>query len=107
MAATVVALALGLALACAAACSRRTPAPHGAVRVAAASDLRFALDEILESFRTAHPDVAVTVTYGSSGNFFAQLVNGAPFDVFLSADIDYPRQLAARRLIVDDRESIG
>jgi molybdate transport system substrate-binding protein len=53
--------------------------------VAAASDLKFALDELLKEFRARHPGTEVQVTYGSSGNFLAQFGNGAPFDVFLSA----------------------
>lgn len=63
------------------------------VAVAAASDLKFALDEVLAEFHKTRPDVRVQVTYGSSGNFFAQLSNQAPFDLFLSADVDYPRRL--------------
>jgi molybdate transport system substrate-binding protein len=64
------------------------------VRVAAAADLKFALDEVITAFERAHRDIHVEATYGSSGNFFAQLCNRAPFDLFLSADIDYPHQLA-------------
>jgi molybdate transport system substrate-binding protein len=62
--------------------------------VAAASDLQSALPAIAAQFEkdTGH---AVAVTFGSSGNFFTQVQNGAPFDVLLSADIDYPRQLEA------------
>jgi molybdate transport system substrate-binding protein len=64
------------------------------VRVAAAADLQFAFDEVRIAFERAHADIRVEATYGSSGNFFAQLVSRAPFDVFLSADMDYPRRLA-------------
>jgi molybdate transport system substrate-binding protein len=75
------------------------PAPW-ALTVAAASDLRYAFDEVAMEFRRQYPSTQVTVTYGSSGTFFAQLQNGAPFDVFLSADISYPRQLAEKGLVL-------
>ncbi|MCU0975136.1 MAG: molybdate ABC transporter substrate-binding protein [Steroidobacteraceae bacterium] len=70
------------------------PSHGGEVRVAAAADLKYAFDEIMLAFRAERPDVAVRVTYGSSGNFYAQLRSRAPFDVFLSADLLYPRRLA-------------
>jgi len=63
------------------------------LRIAAASDLQTALPDIVRDFERSVP-VRVTVSYGSSGTFFAQIQNGAPFDVFLSADVEYPRQLA-------------
>ena len=63
------------------------------VRIAAASDLKFALEEVVAAFVRNHPGVAVTTTYGSSGNFYAQLSNDAPFDLFLSADLAYPQKL--------------
>jgi molybdate transport system substrate-binding protein len=71
---------------------------HGAqtvLRVAAAADLKFALDELISEFHAAHPGTRVEVSYGSSGNFFAQLQNRAPFDVYFSAEVSYPRKLAA------------
>lgn len=77
--------------------------PHP-VRIAAASDLRFALGEIVARLRQVQPALDVQVTYGSSGTFFAQLVNGAPFDLFMSADTDYPKQLAARGLTLAGSE---
>jgi molybdate transport system substrate-binding protein len=65
--------------------------------VAAAADLKFVLDEMILSFEKEHPGAKVTVTYGSSGNLFSQIDNGAPFDLFLSADIDFPRKLIERK----------
>jgi molybdate transport system substrate-binding protein len=72
--------------------------------VAAAADLRFALEEIVTAFRNENADVAVEVSYGSSGNFFAQLINRAPFDMFFSADVEYPRKLAEQELVVEGSE---
>jgi len=74
------------------------------VHVAAASDLRFALADLSAAFRSAHPDVALDISYGSSGAFYAQLLNHAPYDLFLSADVEYPRQLAQRGLTVPNSE---
>jgi molybdate transport system substrate-binding protein len=81
--------------------SQHTPPPR-AVRVAAAADLKFAFPELIETFRAVHPDIHVEVTYGASGAFFTQLVDGAPFDLFLSADLDYPKQLVERGRGVKD-----
>jgi molybdate transport system substrate-binding protein len=72
------------------------------ITVAAAADLKFALDEIAVGFQKQHPDAKIIVTYGSSGNLFAQIDNGAPFDVFLSADIDFPRRLIENKKAVAD-----
>jgi molybdate transport system substrate-binding protein len=64
------------------------------IRVAAASDLKFAMAELAKNFEK-QTGTRVSVTYGSSGNFFSQIQNGAPFDLFFSADIEYPRKLEA------------
>jgi molybdate transport system substrate-binding protein len=78
----------------------QTPAPAAkpALRIAAASDLRYVLDELITAMRALHPDLVINATYGSSGNFYAQIREGAPFDVFLSADTEYTRRLAAEGL---------
>jgi molybdate transport system substrate-binding protein len=99
-------LFFGFLLTLAAGCAgNRTSAPMPReVRVAAAADLKFAFDEVTTAFRTQHPDIAVRVTYGSSGNFYTQLSNDAPFDLFLSADVDYPRKLIEQGKAVKESE---
>lgn len=64
------------------------------IRIAAAADLKFAMEELSQNFER-QMGTRITVTYGSSGNFFSQIRNGAPFDLFFSADIEYPRKLEA------------
>ena len=67
------------------------------IRIAAAADLDFAMAELSETF-ARQSGTKLNVTYGSSGNFFSQLQNGAPFDLFFSADIEYPKKLEAAGL---------
>jgi molybdate transport system substrate-binding protein len=67
------------------------------IRVAAAADLKFAMEDVAAQFEK-QTGTKVDVTYGSSGNFFSQLQNGAPFDLFFSADIDYARKLESAGL---------
>jgi molybdate transport system substrate-binding protein len=88
---------LCLVLLCVAAATRA-----GEVAVAAAADLQYALDEVVQAFHVVQPATNVKVTYGSSGNFYAQLRNRAPFDLYLSADVMYPRRLAEDGLALDD-----
>jgi molybdate transport system substrate-binding protein len=80
----------------------RPPAQPRTLAVAAAADLSFAMGEISAVFARAHPGAGVRATFGSSGNFYAQIRNGAPFDVFLSADGNYPRRLSEERIGVAD-----
>jgi molybdate transport system substrate-binding protein len=71
-------------------CTAKTPGQE--IAVAAAADLKFAMGELAANFEK-QTGTKVNVTYGSSGNFFSQIQNGAPFDLFFSADVEYARKL--------------
>jgi molybdate transport system substrate-binding protein len=77
--------------------SQAAAKPCGTVTVAAASDLTYAMNEIAANFEKA-TGCAVRLSMGSSGNFLTQIENGAPFDVFFSADIAYPKKLESEGL---------
>jgi molybdate transport system substrate-binding protein len=64
------------------------------LRIAAASDLQFAFADLAAQYEK-QSGAKLAITYGSSGNFFAQIQNGAPFDLFFSADVAYPQKLIA------------
>jgi molybdate transport system substrate-binding protein len=68
------------------------------VSVAAAADLQFAMQDVAARFQKQTGKM-VKVTYGSSGNFFQQIQNGAPFGMFFSANLDYPKKLEAAGFI--------
>ena len=76
------------------------PAAAQAPAIAAAADLKFALAELADRFKAA-TGREVRVAFGSSGNFTQQIENGAPFELFLSADEGYVERLAAKGLTRD------
>jgi molybdate transport system substrate-binding protein len=69
------------------------------IAIAAASDLNFAIKDVIAEYEKATGN-RVKLSLGSSGNFYAQLTNGAPFDLYFSADIGYPKKLEEAGLIV-------
>ncbi|MCA1745612.1 MAG: molybdate ABC transporter substrate-binding protein [Bacteroidales bacterium] len=71
------------------------------VRIAAAADLRYAMNDIVASFKKSNTDADLEIIYGSSGHAFTQILNGgAPYDMYFSADISYPRKLHEAGLTV-------
>jgi molybdate transport system substrate-binding protein len=72
-------------------------AEEPALTIAVSANLQYAARELQADFEQ-RTGARLTLVYGASGNLFAQIQNGAPFDVLLSADMDYPRRLIARHL---------
>lgn len=68
--------------------------PGHALTIAAASSLRQVMPELEAAFEQQHPDTPIRVIHGASGKLATQILNGAPYDLFLSADDTYPRRLA-------------
>lgn len=88
--------------------SRPAPPPQITnVLIAAAADLKFAMDSVVAAFSRQNPGITIKVVYGSSGNFFQQIEQSAPFDIFFSADIDYPRQLQQKNKTLSDVKRYG
>ena len=75
-----------------------TPARAEDIKVAAAADLNYAMRDLGARFQQKTGD-KVSLSFGASGNFYAQIENGAPYDLFFSADAEYPEKLAAAGLM--------
>ena len=72
------------------------------VTVAVASNLKPAFEEIYKDFKQAHPQSqTIRIVYGSSGNLASQMKQGAPYDLFISADEAYPLRLVEAGLTRD------
>src|SRR5665647_718157 len=68
------------------------------VNVAAAANLRYVLEEIKTAYEKQHPKAKVNLTFGASGMLVQQILNGASFDFFMSADNEFPLKLKEKGL---------
>lgn len=87
-------VSFGLMLVCMALILPRAESEDREIRVAAAADLTAPLQELAASYQE-RTGVVVKLSFGASGALTQQIQNGAPFDIFFSADMDYPKQLIA------------
>jgi len=71
------------------------------ITIALAANVSYAIDDLIKEFNQKHSDTKVKVILGSSGKLTAQINNGAPFDMFLSANMKYPQALYKDGLSVD------
>ena len=72
-----------------------TTASSQILRIAAAANLSDVLPEVIEGYKTDKglPDQEIEVTFASSGKLYSQIISGAPYDIFLAANQDFPAQL--------------
>lgn len=77
------------------------------IMIGAASDLKFALDSVVAVYAREAPSVQIQVAYGSSGKLFEQISNGAPFDIFFSADRAYALKLKESGKAISDVITYG
>jgi len=77
------------------------------ITIAAAADLKFAMEEIVTGFNKSHPSATVQVVYGSSGKFLTQILQGAPYDLYFSADIAYPQELVRQGMAASTVKPYG
>lgn len=63
------------------------------IKIAVAANVSYAIQDLKQEFKKSHPDTKILVTLGSSGKLTAQIKNGAPYQIFLSANMKYPQEL--------------
>ena len=70
-----------------------TTTQAGTIKIAVAANVSYAIDELKKAFNQQHPNTKVLVTLGGSGKLVAQIKHGAPYQLFMSADMMYPEAL--------------
>lgn len=63
------------------------------INIAVAANVSYAIKDLIQEFNKQNPNIKVQVTLGSSGKLTAQIKNGAPYDLFMSANMKYPNNL--------------
>ncbi|MEK7434497.1 MAG: molybdate ABC transporter substrate-binding protein [Cyanobacteriota bacterium] len=80
---------------------------ENSLKIIAASDLRYAMNEIINEFKLKNKNTKIDVIYASSGNAFSQISSNAPYDIFFSADIKYTEQLKEKGLAITKPKLYG
>ncbi len=68
------------------------------INIAVASNLSYAIENLVDIFEKEHPQTEVRVTLGSSGKLTTQIIHGAPYGLFMSADMNFPKKLYKKKL---------
>jgi molybdate transport system substrate-binding protein len=77
---------------------------HKKIAIGAASDLKPALDSIILSYKTQHPESGIEVSYGATGKIYEQILRGAPVDLFFSANREYAMRVESEKLAFNKPE---
>jgi len=74
----------------------------GSITIAVAANVSYAMDDLKKVFHELHPDIKVRTILGSSGKLTAQIKHGAPYQLFMSANMQYPEALYAEKIAVTE-----
>ncbi len=72
------------------------------IRIAAAANLRYVMDTIKTMYGKQHPGVTMDITYGSSGTLAQQIIHGAQYHIFMSADKIFPEKLFTEKMVIGE-----
>lgn len=72
----------------------------GTINIAVAANVSYAIEELIKEFNKTNPDTKIQVTLGSSGKLVAQIKNGAPFNIFMSANMGFPQALYDEKIAI-------
>jgi len=72
----------------------------GSINIAVAANVSYAIDDLKKEFNKIYPNTKVRVTLGSSGKLTAQISHGAPYDLFMSANMKYPQNLYQNKIAI-------
>nr|WP_321266631.1 molybdate ABC transporter substrate-binding protein [uncultured Sulfurimonas sp.] len=73
----------------------------GTINIALAANVSYAIDDLKKEFNKIHPNTKLVVTLGSSGKLTAQIKHGAPYDLFMSANMKYPESLYDEKIAIN------
>ncbi|MGB9732274.1 MULTISPECIES: substrate-binding domain-containing protein [Calditerrivibrio] len=79
-----------------------SPTFAGDIKVFAVGTLSYIIDELVKAYNMKYPNDMVKIIIGSAGKGYNQIENGAPYDIFLSADMEYPENLKKKGFAISD-----